>query len=130
MKRSNKPAPRVEIISYGRYSGWENASKELPHLQDLTDKVKAEIDIEFGMTVRIYQGKGRFLNYRIEHPPFRDAEGQVTPDFTGEYQVRTNPADFFLGDSIREPLDDKKGKWRFMVFFDDQLVAEKTIELT
>lgn len=129
MKRSNKPLPEVEIISFGEYSGWNKNEKELPHLLRLTGKLKAAAQMEFGMLVRIKKAKGRYLSYKIIHPPFSDASGNPVPEFTGDYQIRTNPADFFLGDSIGPPLDDKKGDWIFSIYFDDQLVAEKVITL-
>ncbi len=129
MKRSNKPLPEVEIISFGEYSHWEQKGKELPELIRLTEKVPAKTGVEFGMVVEIAHGKGRFLRYRIDHPPFKDRKGQIMPPFEGEYQVRTNPYRFFLGDTVWEPLEDKKGTWTFSVYFGDTLVAQKSIKV-
>lgn len=129
MKRSKKPLPEVEIISYGEYTRWDSEDKSLPKLIELTERVKTEIGVEFGMIVEISHGKGRYLQYRIDHPPFRDEKGNVMPPFEGEYQVRTNPYRFFLGDTIWEPADNKKGIWTFSVYFDDTLVGEKSVEL-
>ncbi len=130
MKRSKKPLPRVEIVSYGRYTKWDRDSKKLPELVELTKEVKAEIGVEFGMIVAIFQAKGRFLDFRIDHPPFTDQNGEVEPSFEGNYQIRQNPYVFFLGDTIWEPIEDKRGPWTMTVFIDDQEVASKTILLT
>ena len=129
MKRSNKPLPEVEIINYGRYSGWDRESRELPKLLELTDTVRAEPDIEFGMVVEIWQAKGRYIQFRIDHPPFTDAGGNVEPPFEGEYQVKTNPYRFFLGDTIWEPIEDKIGDWTMSIFMGEEMLASKTIRL-
>lgn len=129
MKRSYKPLPKVEIISYGRYSGWDNDDKKLPALVSLTDRIRAEIDVEFGMIVEIRQGKGRYIEYCIEHPPFKDQDGQVVPSFAGEYQIRTNPGRFFLGDSLRYPVEDQKGNWVFKIMLEEKLLAQKRIKI-
>jgi hypothetical protein len=129
VKRSKKPLPGVEIISYGKYSGWVSENKELPELEQLTDRVKAGKDIEFGMIVEIRKAKGRYIHYCIEHPPFRDENNQVVPSFTGEYQIRTNPARFFLGDSINHPVEEKKGTWTLKIQMDDEILAQKRIEI-
>ena len=87
--------PRTEIVSYGRYTKWDRNSKKLPELVELTKEVKAEIGVEFGMVVEIFQAKGRFLDFVIEHPPFKDENGNVSPPFEGSYQIRNNPYIFF-----------------------------------
>lgn len=130
MKRSKKPLPKVEIVSYGQYTKWDRDSKKLPELVDLTTTVKAEIGVEFGIIVEIFQAKGRFLDFRIDHPPFKDDQGLVRPPFEGSYQIRNNPYVFFLGDTIWEPIEDKRGPWTMTVLIDDQEVASKTIFLT
>ncbi len=130
MKRSNKPLPKVEIVNYGRYAGWDRDSRTLPELHELTTEVKAAIGVEFGMIVEIYQGKGRFLDFRIDHPPFTDKDGNVEPSFEGSYQIKSNPYTFFLGDTVWEPVEDKKGPWTMRIFIDGTEVAVKTILLT
>ena len=129
MKRSKKPLPETEIVSYGRYTRWDRESKELPELVDLTTEVKAEIGVEFGMVVEIFQAKGRYLDFVIEHPPFKDEEGNISPPFEGSYQIRNNPYAFFLGDTIWEPIEDKRGPWTMRVFMDGKELASKTIQL-
>lgn len=129
MKRSKKPSPVVEIVSYGRYTKWDRESRELPELVDLTNEVEAEIGVEFGMIVEIFQAKGRYLDFKIDHPPFKDIDGNIEPSFEGTYQIRNNPYTFFLGDTIWEPMEDKKGPWTMSVFMDGNMLASKTILL-
>lgn len=130
MKRNKKPLPKTEIVSYGRYTKWDRESKKLPELVDLTTEVKAKIGVEFGIIVEIFQAKGRFLDFEIDHPPFKDEHGNVEPPFEGSYQIRKNPYSFFLGDTIWEPINDKRGPWTMSVFMDGTKIASKTILLT
>ena len=130
MKRSKKPLPKTEIVSYGRYTRWDRDSKKLPELLDLTTEVKAEIGVEFGMIVEIFQAKGRFLEFTIDHPPFADESGEISPSFEGSSQIRNNPYAFFLGDTIWEPVEDKRGPWTMTVSMDGKELASKTIVLT
>ncbi len=118
------------IRSYGRYTTWDRESKTLPELVDLTYEVKAEIGVEFGMIVEFEQAKGRFIDFTIEHPPFCDVHGDIEPPFEGTIQIRSNPYSFFLGDTIWEPIDDKRGSWTMTVSIDGQKLATKTILLT
>jgi hypothetical protein len=129
VKRSHKPLPKVDIISFGRYTGWNKEDKELPVLDLLTDRIEGEVDVEFGIIVEIRKGKGRYIQYQIEHPPFQNGSGQVVPVFSGEYQIRTNPARFFLGETIEAPLEDRKGEWIFKIMMDDRLLAEKKLRI-
>lgn len=130
MKKSNKPLPEVEIINYGRYSSWDRDSKALPEFQELTETVEASVDVEFGMIVEIRKGKGRYLDFRIDHPPFEDSEGNIEPPFEGTFRVKQNPYRFFLGDTVWEPVEDKKGEWKLSLFIDDVELVSKTILLT
>jgi hypothetical protein len=129
LKRSKKPLPEVEIISYGQYTRWDRESKELPELVSLTDSVKAGLDVEFGMIVEIWQAKGRFIQFRIDHPPFTDKNGNIEPPFEGEYQVKTNPYRFFLGDTIWEPIEDKIGDWTMSICMGGKRLVSKRIRL-
>lgn len=117
-------------MSYGKYSNWDRESKDLPELLDLTEEVQAKIDVEFGMIVEINGGKGRYLDFEIKHPNFKDQDGKWEAPFRGSFQIRKNPYTFFLGDTIWEPVEDKKGPWTMTIFFDDEIVASKTILLT
>ena len=122
--------PKTEIVSYGKYTYWDRDSKTLPELVELTTEVKAEIGVEFGMIVEIFQAKGRFLDFVIDHPPFTDENGEISPPFEGSYQIRNNPYAFFLGDTIWEPIEDKRGPWTMTVLMDGKELASKTIILT
>jgi len=129
MKRSNKPLPKVDIISYGRYSRWNDDSRTFPELEELTSEIVTGLDVEFGMVIEIQHGKGRYLEYTIHHPPFRDQSGNITPSFKGEYQIKANPYRFFLGDTIWEPVEDKRGIWEFIIKIDQKQVASKKLNL-
>jgi hypothetical protein len=119
----------VDIISYGRYTRWDKDSRSLPELVELTTEIIAEVDVEFGMMVEIQHGKGWFLDYIINHPPFKDKNGEVAPSFEGAYQVKANPYRFFLGDTIWEPVEDKRGIWEFIIKINRQEVASKRLYL-
>lgn len=121
--------PKVEILSYGEYSRWDRESRELPELVEMTEEIKARLDLEFGMLLEIRGAKGRYLSFRIEHPPFRDKSGAIVPPFEGNYQVKSSPFRFFLGDSLWEPLEDKKGQWTLNVSFDEAIVATKSLTI-
>jgi hypothetical protein len=130
LKRSKKTTPEVEIVSYGKYANWVRESKHLPELVELTEEVKAEVGVEFGMIIEIFKAKGRYLDFVIDHPPFHDEHGNIALPFEGSYQIRSNPFSFFLGDTIWEPVEDKKGPWTMSVFMDDVELASKTILLS
>lgn len=119
----------VEIYTYGEYTRWDKESNDLPSILNITDRIEAEPGTEFGYVLRILKGKGKKLEYRIEHPPFCDENGDLMPDFTGEVFVNSNQYNFFLGDSIWEPVDDKFGKWRFICYIDKRIVADKTLHI-
>jgi hypothetical protein len=128
MKKSKKN-PKIKIESFGRYSKWERGSRELPKILEFTNIIKSEENVEFGMILHISSGKGSKLQYCIQHPPFKDAKGNVEPDFTGEYLVNTNNYKFYIGDCIWLPLEDKVGKWIVSVEFEGKVVAEKVFEV-
>jgi len=119
----------TEIYSYGEYAEWDRQSKSIPRLVAITERVPASIGTEFGYVLKIRFGKGRKLNFRIDHPSFADDKGNVVPSFTGEQFIRSNDYEFFLGDCIWEPLDDKLGKWTMTTWIDGKIVAQKTLLL-
>lgn len=125
MKKSKKH-PKIKIESYGLYSKWMRGSRELPKIREFAQTIKAEEGNEFGMILHITSGKGAKINYRIQHPPFRDVKGEIEPDFTGEYLVNSNNYRFYIGDCIWLPVEDKVGKWIVSVEFEGKVVAEKT----
>lgn len=126
MKRKN---PTFILYSFGEYSTWNRESKSIPKILDITTEIKAKIGTEFGYVLHIKQGKGEMLDFKIDHPPFKDETGAVSPPFTGQQFIRTNDFEFYLGDCIWEPLDDKLGKWELTTWHNNKIVAHKTFNL-
>ena len=124
-----KRKPIIKIYSYGEYSKWDRGSKEIPKILIFTTEIKAEIGTEFGYVLHIKNGKGEKLTFKIDHPPFTDDEGNVRPPFTGEQFIRTNDFEFYLGDCIWEPLEDKLGKWELTTYYNGKVVANKVFNL-
>ena len=121
--------PEVSIHSHGLYDGWDRGSKELPSLVKITTEIETALDIEFGYILRIRNARNSKITFRIEHPPFKEADGEVAPPFVGELHVKTNDFRFFLGDSIWAPTEDKRGEWRLVTWLDGKKVADKTLFL-
>ncbi|WP_087017935.1 DUF3859 domain-containing protein [Thaumasiovibrio subtropicus] len=119
----------VDIVSYGIYTKWDGKSKQLPKIQTFTTDVPAEIDVEFGFTVNIKRGKGKVLQYCIYHPNITDAQGEIMAPFEGDVHIRNNDWDFYLGDTIWAPIENKLGDWRMTMEIDGILIAEKTFNL-
>ncbi|MDG3087735.1 DUF3859 domain-containing protein [Vibrio hannami] len=124
-----KRSPVIEIESYGIFSTWDAKSKHLPKIQEFTTQVPAEIDIEFGFTVNIKKAKGKKVRYCIYHPGITSPDGEVLAPFNGEVHVGNNDWDFYLGDTIWEPIDNKVGKWRMTIELDNRIIAEKTFDV-
>ncbi len=124
-----KRRPSFKMYSYGEYSGWDRNSSEIPKILDFSTDIKASIGTEFGYVLHIKNGKGEILEFKIDHPPFTDDEGNISPPFTGEQFIRTNDYQFYLGDCIWEPLEDKLGKWEITTYYKGELVAHKIFNL-
>lgn len=124
-----KRKPVVRMKSYGVYSKWESASKNLPRIAEFTLRVPARIDIEFGFIVNIKGAKNRELIYCIDHPGIHDAEGNLREPFDGSVYVKSNDWDFYLGDTIWEPVEDKLGQWHMHLELDGKVIAEKSFEV-
>lgn len=123
----SKKKSEVTIHSYGLYDGWDRESKELPDIVKITTEIEAALGIEFGYILRIRNARNSKIAFRIEHPPFKDSSGKAEAPFTGELHVKTNDFRFFLGDTVWEPVDDKKGEWRLITWLDGEMVADKTL---
>ena len=121
--------PEIRIRSHGIYTQWDSDSKELPKIQEFTTRVPAQIDIEFGFVVNIKGAKNEQLDYCIYHPDILDAEGNVRAPFDGTVYVKTNDWDFYLGDTIWNPIEDKIGDWRMTLEMDGKMIADKTFEV-
>ena len=114
------------ITSFGIYDKWDNSNKALPKITQFTLNVPAKIDIEFGFIVNIKKGKGKKITYCIYHPDIPDDKGKIMPPFDGNIYIKDNNWDFYLGDTIWEPIHNKIGDWRMTVECDGKIIADKT----
>ncbi len=119
----------VERLSYGLYSGWKAAGKELPKIRQHTWSIPACEGIEFGYILRICKARRCTLTFTIEHPPFTGEDGKVLPAFEGSEIIPANIYTFFLGDSIWAPVEEKLGDWRLITRIDDEIVADETFHI-
>jgi hypothetical protein len=124
-----KRKPNISMYSYGEYSTWDRESKEIPKILNFETKIKGEIGTEFGYVLHVKKGKGKKLTFKIDHPPFNDDDGNLRPPFTGEQFIHSNDFQFYLGDCIWEPLEDKLGKWEVTTYYNGEVVANKVFEL-
>lgn len=124
-----KAKPEFLIKSYGLYTAWDRETKELPKIVKHTLEIPAEIGVEFGFILSVKRAKGEILEYCIEHPPFVDETGEISPPFEGTYFVNSNDFQFFLGDTVWEPVEDKRGTWVLTVRYKGKEVARKQFEL-
>ena len=126
MKRKN---PSFKMYSFGNYSYWDRESKAIPKILEFTTEMEATPGIEFGYVLYIKHGKGETVNFKIEHPPFTDENGNIMPPFTGEQFIRTNDFEFYIGDCIWEPVENKRGNWEITTFYKGKIIAQKTFKL-
>lgn len=119
----------VELYSYGEYERWDKESRDIPRLLDITDVIEADIGTEFGYVLHIKKAKGKRIDFCIDHPPFKDETSKVRPPFTGEVFINSNQYEFFLGDYVWEPLEDKLGIWTMTTKIEGEVVAKKSIRL-
>ncbi|WP_416307818.1 DUF3859 domain-containing protein [Neptunicella sp. SCSIO 80796] len=120
---------QFEILSYGIHTKWDADSKALPKVRQFTTEIPAEIDIEFGFVINIKKAKGKKVRYCIYHPDIPDESGEPMAPFDGEEYVRSNDWDFYLGDTIWAPIDNKLGDWRMTLELDGNIIADKTFEV-
>lgn len=124
-----KKKPEVKLRSWGIYTPLDPNSKELPQLIKMTRDIPCELDIEFGYIVNIKKAKNRKLQYCIYHPNIPDEDGNPLPPFDGEVYIKQNDWDFFIGDTIWKPVENKQGPWRITLAIDGQLIADETLTL-
>lgn len=117
------------MLTYGIYTPWERGAKTLPKIIKHTKDIPAELDIEFGYTLLFRGAKGRTISFIIKHPPFCDEWGEVRPDFTGEEIINSNEWQFFLGDTVWLPIEDKCGEWELITMLDGKEVARMKFNL-
>lgn len=127
--RMAKRRPEFRMYSYGEYAKWDRESREIPKVLDFVTEIKATIGTEFGYVLLIKNGKGETIEFRIDHPTFKNEKGETALPFTGGQFIRTNDFEFYLGDCIWEPLEDKLGKWELTTFYKGQVVAHKIFTL-
>jgi len=124
-----KRKPVIKMYSYGEYSRWDRNSREIPKILHFATEIEAETGTEFGYVLHVKQAKGEMLTFKIEHPPFKDAQGNESPPFTGEQFVNTNDFEFYLGDCIWDPVEDKLGEWILTTYYKGKIVSQKTFKL-
>lgn len=124
-----KPQFQVSILSYGIHTQWDASSKSLPKVKQFTEQIPAELDIEFGLIINVKKAKGQKIRYCIYHPNIPDENGQIMAPFDGEEYVRSNDWDFYLGDTIWSPIDNKIGDWRMTIELNGDVIADKTFEI-
>ena len=120
---------KIKLESFGRYSKWERGSRELPKILEFTNQIEAIDGNEFGFILKIEGGKGMKLDYIIKHPPFKNDAGNIEPDFTGEYYVNSNQYEFYIGDCIWNPVEDKVGIWEIEVFHNGYKLVNKVFKV-
>ena len=67
VKGKAKKKPKIKMRSYGIYTKWDSESKALPRITEFTDRIPAEIDIEFGFIVKITGAKNQELDLSLIH---------------------------------------------------------------
>jgi hypothetical protein len=125
----SKKKPKIKLESFGRYSKWERGSKHLPKIIEFTQIIEATEGNEFGLVLSIEGGKGMKLEYIVKHPPFKNDTAMIEPDFTSDYYVNSNHNEFYIGDCIGLPVEDKVGIWNIIVYHKDQEIAAQTFEV-
>ncbi|MCK5563904.1 MAG: DUF3859 domain-containing protein [Planctomycetes bacterium] len=124
-----KKKMQCEIKSFGIYTRFDKKSKTLPRFLERTTTIPCKLDIEFGYVLHIKKGKGQKLDFVIDHPPFKDESGKISPPFDGEMYIDSNDYKFFLGDTIWPPIEDKTGEWTLTTKCQGKLLAQKTLTI-
>ncbi|MCH2174188.1 MAG: DUF3859 domain-containing protein [Lentisphaeria bacterium] len=119
----------VEYYSFGIYDGWEPDSDQIPQIVKHTTKIPAQLGLEFGYVIDIHGARGQWLDFQIDHPPFKNEKGNIAPSFKGKEYISSAEYRFFVGDTFWEPIQDKVGKWTLSCWIQKQLVAQKTFQI-
>ena len=72
----SKRKPEFRIYSYGEYTPWNRESRDIPKILDFSTEIDAAIGTEFGYVLQIKNGKGEKLEFKIDHPPFKNENGE------------------------------------------------------
>lgn len=118
-----------KIVTHGIYTKFNPKSDDLPEIKEFTTKIPAILGIEFGYIVEIKQARGEKFKFRIDHPPFKNLQGDIAPPFEDEFYVNSPRYEFFLGDTIWEPIENKTGDWRLRIFHEGKAIADKTFQI-
>ena len=124
-----KRKPKITLESFGRYSKWEKTNRKLPKILEFTNIIEAVEGNEFGLIMKIEGGKGIKLDYTIRHPSFKNEAGLTEPDFMGEYYVTSNQHEFYVGDCIGLPVEDKVGLWEINVCCNEKIIISKKFQI-
>jgi hypothetical protein len=116
----------IKMTSYGVYTGWDEGSTKLPKLVEPTTDIPLRENIEFGFIVNIKKAKNEKIRYCIYHPDIPDEHDRPMPPFEGEVYIKNNDWNFYLGDTVWLPLENKAGYWRMTLEYNNTVVAEKT----
>lgn len=121
--------PEISIANYGWYSKWDKRSRNLPKLIKYTTTIEAVDGNEFGIVLNVDNLKGKVLDFIIKHPPLLDDDGNLLPFFKGKLYVKTNHTQFFVGDGIWLPIDDKIGEWEVVILYDNKVAVSKKFNI-
>jgi len=121
--------PNIEIANYGRYTAWNKTSREMPKLLKYTSTIEAVDGNEFGVIINVDNLKGEILGFIIKHPPIRNKNGNLLPQFKGELHVNSNHTQFFVGDGIWLPIEDKIGEWEVIILHKNKQVVSKKFNI-
>ena len=124
-----KKKVEVRLRSCGIYENWDPESSELPRFLEATNKVRAVIGVEFGLVINIQGAKNKQLDFCIHHPGIKDSNGEVRDPFDGTVYVKQNDWNFYLGDTVWEPIEDKLGCWRMTVELDGKMLADESFDV-
>ncbi|TWU59991.1 hypothetical protein Poly51_02640 [Rubripirellula tenax] len=124
-----KRKPEIKMRSFGIYADWDPDTKELPRFLNATTRVEAKVGVEFGFIINAKNCKNLELDFCIDHPGILDADGKRREPFDGSVYVKSNDWNFYLGDTIWEPVADKIGLWCLFLSMGDTIVAQKTFDL-
>jgi len=117
---------RASLRSYGIYRPWDGKRGSVPQLVAFGDRVPARVGVEFGLVLRVQDASGAVLDWRIDHPPFPGRDGKPEPPFVGTFSVKGNDFDFYLGDTVWEPVADKCGPWTMSVSLAGEELASRS----
>ena len=124
-----KLKPNYTISSFGIYDRWDEKNRDLPKITEFTCDIPATLGIEFGFILQAKKAKGKKLNYLIYHPNIPDEKGKPMQPFGGEVYVRNNDWEFYLGDTLWQPIGNKLGDWRMVIECEGKIIAEKTFSV-